>query len=81
MNANDVTKTPSTKPALTEDGVATGMYITLASSVAMKNGAPAVIPPGTLISGPLSRGFDGTLNCNVERRKIGTDGDEIVYRL
>jgi hypothetical protein len=81
LTVADVTKRPATKPAMTEDGVGTGMEVTLVESVALANNGDVIrVPAGTLISQPLCGGFDGKLNANYSGCKIGTDGEEIVYR-
>lgn len=69
-----ITKTPKTRPAKTEDGIATGMLVTLHESVAIDmRGNEKVLPPGSLISRPLSGGFDGRVNSNVSRHKLGDE--------
>lgn len=77
----NITKTPKTKAAKTQDGISTGMLITLEEGVAIdSNGQEKVVPAGSLISRALSGGFDGRINGMSDCRKLGTGGDEVVFR-
>lgn len=76
----DVTKSPKMRPARTEDGVTTGIWVTLAESVALVNGVPRRLPAGTLLSAPTSAGNDGSLGCMVQRRALVEEHVTAVYR-
>lgn len=80
LTTAEVTKAPKLRPAKTEDGVHTGMWVTLHASVALSDHGPIAVPTGTLITSPISGGIDGRLSSMCERRKIGTNGATIVYR-
>ncbi len=73
-NMKNVSKVPAAKAAQTSDGVFTGMLVTKAESVALDmHGKEKVIPAGSLITKPLSGGFDGRLNSMVSRHKMGDE--------
>ncbi len=77
----NITNTPQTKAAKTEDGISTGLLITQHESVALDiNGAEKVIPAGSLITRALSGGFDGRINSMADRRKLGTSGEDVTFR-
>ena len=72
LSTNDVTRKPKTKPAKTEDGVATGMLITLAESVALAGAEPVRVPAGTLITHAICGGYSGRLRCNYSGHSMGS---------
>lgn len=75
-----VTKAPKLRPAKTEDGVNTGMWVTLAPSIALSRSGPMEIAAGTCITGSLAGGWHDALNSMYSARKIGHGGNQILYR-
>jgi hypothetical protein len=73
-----ISKMPKTKPARTDDGVSTGMLVTLQDSVALCAGKELHVPSGTLITSPISTGESWqagvvTRTCKME------DGREVAW--
>ncbi len=78
-NIMNITTVPATTNAKTSDGVSTGMLVTKNEAIALDmHGKEKVIPAGSLITKPLSGGFDGRLNSMVSRHKMGAE--DITFR-
>ena len=77
---NDVTRKPATKPLKTDDGVCTGILITLRESVALADDKPLEIPAGTLITGAICGGHSSRLGSNYAGHQLSTSGTFINYR-
>ena len=77
---NDVTRASKTRPAKTDDGVCTGMLVTLYDSVALSQGNVLPVPAGSLITQATSSGMSWRLGCHSTHHKLGTSGAEIIYR-
>lgn len=80
LTVADVTARPKTRPAKTEDGVETGMHVTLTDSIAMSGGKIVRVPAGSLISGPISGGIDIDGCTMTTRCKLGLGGPDLVFR-
>lgn len=76
----DVTRPPKTRPATLDDGTPTGMFVTLGESVCLTNAGPMLVRSGEIITGSISGGFHGGLMSMSTTRKIGTNGQNIIYR-
>jgi hypothetical protein len=78
LAASDVTKAPAMRPILSEDGVRTGLWETLAESVAVVAGKPAPVPAGMRLTDPISAGHYATIGRSECRRTV--DGLLLHYR-
>ena len=80
LTVADVTKAPALRPILTDDGVPTGVWLTLAPCVALdaKN-RPTSLPTGSRITAPTCGGFHGVLGSNYEGRTLVGNGS-ICFR-
>ena len=76
-----VTKAPKMRPTKTEDGVHTGLWVTLSESVGLIGRDVAVIPAGTLLSSPICGGFHNGLGAHYQQRTNVSSGLGVVYRM
>jgi len=78
--ASRVTYAPRTRPALTRDGVVTGMLVTLEPSIGwLGSGKPIRVPIGTCITRPICGGEHPELG-RYQCQSMGLSGPDFSYR-